>query len=183
MLKFNRFQQAQALSKTNTAMVLANQEPRAAFKTEVGQTAERIAAVMNDCDRLDAASLKLYAAKGKTEIASLVHMHVVERSRRLEHEIKVLEEAISISNPVTLADVLISLAVSMYRLDAIREGLEGDRASFARDCAILENTISRAIVTLEKLSGVSLAGLGLGGYFHSERSTDELLAAAKIEED
>jgi hypothetical protein len=94
------------------------------------------------------------------------------------HQKDTLEQALSVANPESLVDLLITISVSLWRLDVIKGAAsdEKEKADFETDRGIVENTLQRAIPVLEKHAGVTLAELGLDDYFSPPKSPEELVA-------
>ena len=109
--------------------------------------------------------------------------HLKSASNAIAREREILETALSAEKPESAKDALITIAVSLWRLDAIKGAAVEDKEDFETDRGIVENTLQRAIPVLEKHAGVTLAELGLDIYIGPSKSPEELAAdVAKLKE-
>jgi hypothetical protein len=146
--------------------------------SRIEETAARLVEVKNQYNELDGASYtarRLPKRSGRGEkycAASRIEIAMDAAS----HEQYTLEQALSVAKPESLRDTLITIAVSLWRLDSIKNAAVENEADFETDRGIVENTLQRAIPVLEKHAGVTLAELDLDDYFTPSKSPEELIA-------
>jgi hypothetical protein len=143
--------------------------------SRIEETAARLAELKRQGNALETAS---YTASRlpKHRAKYCPEAHIKIASDAAYHEQCVIEEALSVTKPESLVDVLITLTVSLWRLDSIKFAATEDKENFETDRGIVENTLERAIPVLEKRTGVTLAELGLDSYFTPSKSPEELIA-------
>jgi hypothetical protein len=155
--------------------IKAKGKPEQAQKlSRIEETAARLVEVKTQYNDLDRAS---YTARHLRNEKYSAASHIKIAMDAALHEQHTLEQALSVAKPESLVDVLITLTVSLWRLDAIRDLASEDfKDDFETDRGIVENTLERAIPVLEKHAGISLAELGLDSYFTLSKSPEELIA-------
>jgi hypothetical protein len=137
--------------------------------SRIEEIATRLAEIKAQYAALDRAS---YAARRLPKHSGeyCAASHIKSAMDAAYHEQHTLEQALSVVRPESLRDVLITIAVSFWRMDAIKED------SFETDCGIVENTLERPIPVLERHAGVTLVELGLDSYFTPRKLLEELIA-------
>jgi hypothetical protein len=149
-------------------------EQQAQKLSRIEETGARLVELKTQYNDLDRAS---YAARHLRNEKYSAASHIKIAMDAAHHEQYTLEQALSVAKPESLVDVLITIAVSLWRLDAIKGGVsEGQEDDFETDRGIVENTLERAIPVLEKHAGVTLSELGLDSYFTPSKSPEELIA-------